>query len=217
MVGIYKITSPTNKVYYGQTLDWDRRQNEYKCIQCKGQPKLFYSLNKHGFDSHKLEFIEECSLNQLDERETYYKIQFIERFGWSKALFCELFDKGGGPKSIETRRKIGEGNKGISKKLSPAKQKLKSQNRKETIKNKGGITWGYKITQKRSGNELPTKWVSVIQLDKELKPIKTWTSIKDAEEYFCKRKLTQQFHPDNIGACCRGKQKTAYGFVWKYS
>ena len=44
--GIYKVTSPTNKVYIGQTINLSRRESEYKKIQCKAQPKLFYSLKK---------------------------------------------------------------------------------------------------------------------------------------------------------------------------
>jgi hypothetical protein len=42
--------------------------------------------------------------------------------------------------------------------------------------------------------------------------IKEWSSIKEAETYYnphIKR-------PDNIGACCRGNQKTAYNYIWEY-
>jgi len=91
LTGIYKITSPTNKVYIGQSTDinktWKYRYNNLN-DRLKKQPKIFNSLLKYGIENHIFEIIEECSENKLDELESYYKQQFINEFGWSKALFC---------------------------------------------------------------------------------------------------------------------------------
>ena len=101
--GIYKVTSPTNKVYIGQTINLSRRESEYKKIQCKAQPKLFYSLKKHGWEQHKFEIIEECHEDQLLIREThwknYYKVLEIP------SLCCRL-DGRGGKLSNETKAKM---------------------------------------------------------------------------------------------------------------
>jgi hypothetical protein len=42
MIGIYKITSPSNKIYIGQTRDLVRREKDYKAIY-----KALYDLNTH--------------------------------------------------------------------------------------------------------------------------------------------------------------------------
>ncbi|HEC36627.1 hypothetical protein LCGC14_1312370 [marine sediment metagenome] len=46
--GIYKITSPTKKIYIGQSIDINRRKIIYKNILCKLQRKIYNSLKKHG-------------------------------------------------------------------------------------------------------------------------------------------------------------------------
>lgn len=129
MVGIYKIINPTNKVYIGQSWNIEQRKKQYSKLRCKKQPMLYNSLKKHGFENHKFEVIEECNLEQLNERETFYKQQIINELGWDKALFCELYDKGGGPRNETTKRKISLSNKGKKFndehkfKLSKAKKK----------------------------------------------------------------------------------------------
>jgi len=72
MIGIYKITNPTNKIYIGQSIDIDRRFNEYKKMLCSQSKKLYNSLFKYGIENHKFEIIEECSIEQLNDREEYY-------------------------------------------------------------------------------------------------------------------------------------------------
>jgi group I intron endonuclease len=109
LIGIYKITSPTSKVYIGQSTDinktWKYRYNNLN-NRLKKQPKIYNSLLKYGIENHKFEVIEECSIEQLDERESYYKQQFINEFGWGKTLFCEIYDSNkGGYKSEETKHK----------------------------------------------------------------------------------------------------------------
>jgi hypothetical protein len=56
---IYKITSPTDKVYIGKTTNLKLRVNYYRRLKCKKQPLLFNSLSKYGFDNHKFEVIYE--------------------------------------------------------------------------------------------------------------------------------------------------------------
>ena len=116
LIGIYKITSPTGKIYIGQSTDinktWKYRYNNLN-NRLKKQPKIFNSLLKYGVGNHKFEIIEECSENKLDEQESYYKQQFINEFGWSKALFCEIYDSNkGGSKSEETKQKQSNSLKG---------------------------------------------------------------------------------------------------------
>ena len=72
MRGIYKITNPEGKIYIGKSKNIKKRFETYKLLNCKKQPKLFRSLAKYGWVNHLFEIIEECPLNILTERETYY-------------------------------------------------------------------------------------------------------------------------------------------------
>ena len=70
MIGIYKITSPTNKIYIGKSFNVENRINEYKYVgRRKSQHKLNNSINKHGLENHIFEIIEECNLENIDERQ----------------------------------------------------------------------------------------------------------------------------------------------------
>lgn len=110
IIGIYKITSPSGKIYIGQSINIKDRWYKYTVKNCKSQIRLYYSFNKYNVESHQFEVIELCSIEQLDELEIHWKQHYINQLGWSQMLFCELYDTGGGPKSEETKRKIGIGN-----------------------------------------------------------------------------------------------------------
>lgn len=75
MIGIYKITSPTNKIYIGQSIDIKRRFSTYRRLnsQVSSSPKLYRSLLKYGYINHKFEVIEECSIELLNERERFWQ------------------------------------------------------------------------------------------------------------------------------------------------
>lgn len=74
MIGIYKITSPSNRVYIGQSIRIEERILEYKKNKnCNGQPKLLNSFLKYGIENHLFEIIEECDVILLNERERYWQ------------------------------------------------------------------------------------------------------------------------------------------------
>ena len=56
--GIYKITSPSGKIYIGQSVNIKDRIKAYKCGHCKEQPFVCNSILKHGWENHKFEIIE---------------------------------------------------------------------------------------------------------------------------------------------------------------
>lgn len=112
MIGIYKITSPSNKIYIGQSINIEKRWKQYQRLDCKKQPKLFNSFQKHGVKNHIFEIIEECNSEQLNEREIYWK-QYYDTI--DKGLNCELFDIGQGCRSHEVKHKISNSLKGKQK------------------------------------------------------------------------------------------------------
>lgn len=74
--GIYKITSPTGRIYIGQSINIESRFYHYKLLRCESQIKLYNSLNKHGVKSHTFEIIEICSIDKLNEREYYWQMYY---------------------------------------------------------------------------------------------------------------------------------------------
>jgi group I intron endonuclease len=74
MIGIYKITSPSSKIYIGQSIDIERRFKNYKSLsQTKKQVMLHYSFKKYGINNHLFEIIEQCSIESLNIRERYWQ------------------------------------------------------------------------------------------------------------------------------------------------
>lgn len=73
--GIYKITSPSKKIYIGQSINIDRRKNTYKRLEScvKNQVKLYNSIKKYGWENHVFEILEECEISKLNERERYWQ------------------------------------------------------------------------------------------------------------------------------------------------
>lgn len=119
--GIYKITSPSNRVYVGKSNDiyirWkkayqhgiDEPEPTYK--RCKNQPLLCNSLKKYGASQHKFEIIEECSISEMNEKEIYY-IKTLKTFNSKGGLNLKSGGQGG-EWSDESRKKISLTKKGI--------------------------------------------------------------------------------------------------------
>lgn len=74
--GIYKITSPTGKIYIGQSKNITKRLRYYKLGNCKGQPRIHNSINKHGWESHQFDIIEYCSEEELNCSERFWQDEF---------------------------------------------------------------------------------------------------------------------------------------------
>ncbi len=122
MIGIYKITSPSNKIYIGQSINIEDRWKKYQKYpeSIKNQTKLYNSIIKYGSENHIFEIIEECEESKLLERETYWKnfYKVLE----IPSLCCRIDGKGG-KNSKETNLKIGKIHKG-KKYSKESKQKI---------------------------------------------------------------------------------------------
>ncbi len=76
IVCIYKITSPSGKIYVGQTTNRSQRFLYYKKLKCKNQIKLYNSFLKHGVENHFFETICECNEDKLNTLEEKYVLEF---------------------------------------------------------------------------------------------------------------------------------------------
>ena len=74
--GIYKWTSPTNRIYVGQSKNLKQREEWYRGggVEKTTMTKLKRSFNKHGINSHKFEIIEYCGMLELNDKEIYWII-----------------------------------------------------------------------------------------------------------------------------------------------
>ena len=73
---VYKITSPTGRIYIGSSINPKKRFSDYRCYDCKGQRKLYNSLMKHKYENHFFEIIWEGSVLEMLKQETFYRIKF---------------------------------------------------------------------------------------------------------------------------------------------
>lgn len=220
MIGIYKITSPMDRVYIGQSSNIENRFYRYKKGECKGQYALFNSLIKYGWINHKFEIIEECSISELNNKERYY--QDLYDVSSTNGLNCHLVGADGKKQifSTETIEKMSK--KASERIVSDLKKKHQSEvmkgrifseehKRRISIGNKGKIHWWNKgkpqsDKQKKAVSEKLKRPISQHSLDGEL--IKIWDSTKSARDFY-------NIGGSGISACLNGKNKTALGFIWK--
>jgi len=111
MIGIYKITSPSNKVYIGQSIDIERRFRHYKRLVCKEQVKIHNSLLKYGVNAHIFEVIELCETEELNNRERHYQDLYDSVANGLNLLYVKSEHFNGGH-SDESKKKISDSLKG---------------------------------------------------------------------------------------------------------
>jgi len=144
-----------------------------------------------------IEIIDEVPINVWRFWESWY-INLFKSWGFK----LENKNNGGGGATKQNFSPIR--NKKISKarlgKPMSHKGKLFTEEHKHKIKQ----TRGFLKTRKSTWLNTP-----VLQYDLNGNFIKEWSSQNEATKSLNK-------NGDGIGACCRGKQKSAYGFIWKF-
>lgn len=125
MTGIYKIESPSGKVYVGQSVNIKKRINAHKngYKQRSGKcPKLQSSIKKYGFPAHKISVLHELPADVGHKELDEYEILYIQCFRDCGVELMNLTPGGGAEalKSVnkgrrhseETKKKIGDANRG---------------------------------------------------------------------------------------------------------
>lgn len=140
--GIYKITSPTGRIYIGQSKNILKRFKDYinSAPKNRFQIRLDRSLKKYTPENHIFEIIEECEKEFLNVRERYWQ-DFYEVIGENglNCLLTETIEKprifsnitkkrmsiGGKGKTMSqiSKDKISKANKG-SKRTEESKKKM---------------------------------------------------------------------------------------------
>ena len=204
MAYIYKISNDVNnKIYIGKTeFSIEKRFQEHcqdcKRERCKDRP-LYRAMNKYGLNHFHIELIEET--NSPKEREIYW-IEYYKSFkyGYNATI-------GGDGKKyldydliIETYRQ-----------LKSIKETAKKLNINETsihnilIEKKEYIYTSQEVNKDKFG-----KMINQYDLDNNY--IQTFASLKEALISLDKVNGSKS----HISDVCRGKRKTAYGYIWKF-
>lgn len=241
MIGIYKIKSPTGRVYIGQSVDVTRREGSYRAMyNCKQQVRLYASFVKYGFSEHIFEVVEECSVEELNTRERYWQ-DFYNVLG-EYGLNCVL---------TKTKDRSGKQSKStVDKRVSNTDFKTRSEKYNKPVLQYS--KQGYFIREwdsiKEAGESLGSNGSSiclcckgtrisahkfiwkyktdsiqeVVQVSK--RPGRQKHIIQYSRDYLPIREWTSpkeagkslSIQPTNISACCNKKIKTSGGFIWKY-
>lgn len=201
MVGIYKITSPTNKINIGQSWNIEKRKKDYSTFNCKGQIKLYNSLIKHGWNNHKFEIIhklpQDVSQEVLDNYEIFYH-QLYKDCGFE---MLNIREPGrGGKLSEETKQKLS--------KPKPKNFGIQVSKRMKGNTNLLGVKYSKESKLKQSLSHLGkvNRKVSIICINTN----EEYSSIKEASQIL-------EIHIDSIKRILSGKNcQTRNKLKFKY-
>jgi group I intron endonuclease len=188
IIGIYKITNPKGKIYVGQSVNIDERKLQYKNLNAgvEKQPKIYNSIKKYGWENHIFEILEECSLDQLDEKEVYWGIYF-DVLG-KKGLVLRL-GKGKGMLNEDLKKQISQKHKGMKKPWAGKNMKLTEEHK-------------YKL---KNGRESVLNPIYQYNMDGVF--IKKWQNAKQASTDLCINNGWLSFIKDDI-------YKSLGGYRW---
>lgn len=164
---IYKITSPSGKIYIGQTINLKNRLYLYKGHHCKKQIILYNSLLKYGWDKHIFEIIEEIEyvnndISLLNEREKFW----IKEYNSLANPFSEGMNltEGGnsGLRSDETKMRMSQSQKG---KIISNETKMKIS--KSNIGKKHSEETKRKMSERQTGRKHKEESKEKVRLSKK--------------------------------------------------
>lgn len=225
MYKVYKHKFPNGKIYIGITKQnvKDRWRNG------KGYKENKYLINaikKYGWDNiEHIILFEDFTQEEAERKE----IELISQYKSNQRKYGYNIQNGGnsvGKISDETKMKISkklkgkhsspktEFKKGMTHIVSDETRKKISLSSIGKPATKGSFKKGHiSYMLGKHHNDETKKKISksnskkVMQFDKEKNYLKTWGSIKEAQEYY-------KIH--NIISCCKGIYKTSGGYIWKY-
>jgi len=230
---IYKITSPTGKIYIGKTVRLNDRISCYRTGSGTSQQRIIHnSIKKYGWDKHIFEVLEEAPAENLSELEIHH-IQKYNSYHYENENGMNLTRGGDGtlgrkdtPEVIQKRVDRMRGSKRTeeTKKLMSSLKKGKPSHRKgvpcpESVKKKiGDANRGrvktqeevYKSKDRRLQN-LIKKHEAILQIDPHTNEVvKEWVMLpKDIGRHFTNAET-------NITKCLNNQLERALKYKWRY-
>ena len=212
---IYKIISPSNKVYIGKTYDLRKRINCHKSYARKGRGKILHnSIRKYGWEAHHLEVLENIDDSILNDREMYY-IEKYNSYYLNNPDGMNMTLGGEGQRSTwmhdtERRKKQSELFKGPG---SPFYGKHHTDETKKILANKA------RERNLKDGRRVPDWGVEkgrMAVMKKVLCYDSSGVFLKEYESCTAAAKDLGINKGSEVSRVCSGKSTNALGFVFRY-
>lgn len=205
---IYKIVNDINdKIYVGKTLHasieerFKEHCNDYKTRRCESRP-LYSAMNKYGVEHFHIELIEECSLEEVNDKEIYWIKELNSYHNGYNATYG-----GDGKNYIDYDEILELWNKGYNNRQICDIMDIDTDTVKKALEIKG-IS---KEERQRRGRDYCKK--PVIMLDKDtLEELKYFSDATEAAIFLGREKKNAAV----IRMACNNRKPSAYGYKWKF-
>ena len=220
MTGIYKIENLLNgKIYIGQSINiedrWKRHLFDSRPSKLSEKSSVIHkAIGKYGAENFKFFVVEECQAEDLDDREIYW-IDFYDSY--YNGYNCT---KGGSRNVDHFKKRVYyydlKGNylgTFESVKEAAATLDIMPLSISNCCLGKNNSTHGFQFSyiDGPKGPVLQTNGAAKVvgQFTKSGELVRTFSSASDAAR-------AMNISKYSISDCCRGRQKSSVGYVWKY-
>lgn len=206
---IYCAISPSNKKYYGFSLNFEgRKSSHYKNAFKEKRISLFYNaIRKYGFENFQWNIIEEHQVDNKDvlkkllsEREIYWIEKdktYLKEYGYNMTM-----GGNGGSPTEEVKKRISKKLKGIKRSEEFIEKQRQSHKGSRTGEKCNFISY---IKENRKGKSLKEEMINMYGEDEGLKRYNQWTeNMRNAK---LGSKLSEK-HKENIGKSMKGRKRT---------
>lgn len=209
MAYIYSITNDINgKIYIGKTernilKRWQEHCRDYLKEHLEKRP-LYSAMKKYGLEHFHIELIEET--DKAEERERYW----IEQKGSFKHGYNATLGGDGKPyidyDLVEATYKELQNINEVARRLKIDRGTISKILHSRSLL----VLKSTEVTQKKFGK-------IVNQYDLQGNYLQSFPSAKAAADSLNKTTKTSNGATSHITDVCKGKRKTAYGFIWRFS
>lgn len=215
---IYKYTSPSGKIYIGQTINERSRKSKHKNDTSKTNTYFGKAIRKYGWENFKYEVI--IKFNPTADREKLKRV--LDKL---EKRYINLF-KSNDPNSGYNLNEGGNGNLGYTH--SEETKKVISESSKSywedpEFREKMKIAFDNRDIEpiirseefkQNLSNKCTTK-KQVCQFDLHGKLLNTYDSINDAAKSLTSTHTLKTLN-NRISECCSGKRVVAYDYMWSF-
>lgn len=194
---IYKLTSPSNKIYIGQSINLRRRFYSYTSCDIKNGAKIGNAIRKYGFENFQVDVLFDIkpsnrSIIILNMMEKY----FIKKYD---CVFCGYNSRDGGENSLHSMDSILKMR--IAKSITSDYTRMKMSM----------AQIGRKLSDERKIQNSNIRKIPICQFDLNGVFIQEWDCAKNASLHF-------GLNPSTVSKCCNGDKyrHTAGGYIWKF-
>jgi group I intron endonuclease len=230
MIGtIYKLTSPSGKIYIGQTTNLkDRKRCLYNTNKYYSGHKLDNAIKKYGIENFKYEIIAQVEIEDkllLREHLDILEKQYIEKFdSYNNGYNMTLGGSGstGCFQTEESKKKISQKAKGrkgsmLGRHLTEEQKRKVSEFAKTRTGDKNAF-FGKTHTQNTKDKIGIANGKPVIQMDFEGNFIAEYRSAREAATHLGKPKANSEILKvcNEYVSPLNKRYKTALGYKWKF-